>query len=53
MASNKVFVSIPCYRDAEVVPTVRSIINATDHPEHLHFGILLQLDLGKEADQII
>lgn len=41
-----IFISIVSYRDTELLPTIKSLIDNSDCPEHLHFGIVSQ-DLDK------
>lgn len=41
-----IFISIVSYRDTELLPTIKSIIENSDCPEHLHFGVVSQ-DLDK------
>ena len=38
---DKIFIGIPCYRDREVIPTIRSLITSSSNPESLIFGIFL------------
>lgn len=37
-----IFVGIPAYRDPELEPTVRSLIEEAKHPEKLRIGIFIQ-----------
>lgn len=37
-----IFVQIPCYRDAEIVSTIRDCIAKADNPKRLRFGICWQ-----------
>jgi len=41
---SKIFVQIASYRDPELVPTIRDLINKARHPENLTFGICWQRD---------
>jgi hypothetical protein len=37
-----IFISIASYKDTELVPTIKSIIDNADNPEQLHFGVVSQ-----------
>lgn len=42
-----IFISIASYRDTELVPTIKSVLNNADNPEDLFFGVVSQ-DLNKK-----
>jgi len=50
-ASDKqtIFVSIPSYRDPEVVSTIRDLWNKADHPERVVVGVCQQINLEKQS----
>ena len=37
----KIFVSIPCYRDNEILKTIQTLIHSADQPDKLVIGIFL------------
>ena len=39
---NTIFVQIASYRDPQLLPTLRDMINNADHPENLRIGICWQ-----------
>ncbi len=41
-----IFISIASYRDTELVPTIKSIIEKADNPKSIHFGVVSQ-DINK------
>lgn len=45
-----IFVSVASYRDTELVPTIKSLLENADSPELLHFGVLSQDLKGKHPD---
>ena len=45
-----IFISIASYRDAELIKTVKSIIENADRPEDLHFGVVDQDQRNRWAD---
>jgi hypothetical protein len=45
-----IFVSIVSYRDAELVPTIKSVIDNADRPEDLYFGVVSQDDMNSHPD---
>lgn len=45
-----IFVSIASYRDSQLVPTIKSLIDNADNPNDLHFGIVEQERRGKWVD---
>ena len=42
-----IFVSIASYRDTELVPTIKSILNNADNPDEIFLGVVSQ-DLKKK-----
>jgi hypothetical protein len=48
---NTIFVSIPCYRDSELIPTLESIVTQSNRPDLLFIGIFLQVDYSCPEDQ--
>ena len=42
MSKSKIFVQIPAYRDPEVVPTIKDLIDKAKYPDNLTFGICNQ-----------
>lgn len=48
----KIFVGIPCYRDKELLKTLKSIIMGSKKPERLVFGVFLQVDAKDDIDLI-
>ena len=42
-----IFISIASYRDPQLMPTIRSLIDNADNPRDLHFGIVSQDLSGK------
>ena len=45
---NLIFAAIPCYRDPELIPTLRSLITSSADPGKLRIGIYLQIDLEQD-----
>jgi len=45
----KIFVSIPSYRDPEVVATIEDLWKKADHPERVIVGVCQQIDLTKRS----
>lgn len=41
---NKIFVSIASYRDKQLVPTIKDLLEKSSYPENLNFGICWQHD---------
>lgn len=48
LKNNKIFVSIPSYRDNQCSDTLRNIIENADHPENLHIVICQQNSMFDE-----
>ena len=42
-----IFVAIACYRDPELIPTIKSALHNAKNPDRLHFGVAL---IYKEGD---
>ena len=38
-----IFISIACYRDSQVIPTVENAYKNAKHKNHLFFGVYAQL----------
>ena len=51
MKKDKIFIQIAAYRDPELVPTIKSIIQNADNPEHLVFCIALQYEEKDEFNK--
>jgi hypothetical protein len=45
-----IFISIASYKDTELVPTIKSIINNADNSEELHFGVVSQDENKRHPD---
>jgi hypothetical protein len=45
-----IFISIASYKDTELVPTIKSIVNNSANPEDLHFGVISQNNIKKHPD---
>lgn len=45
----RIFVSIPSYRDPEVVATIKDLWKKADHPERVIVGVCQQIDLAKKS----
>ena len=45
-----IFVSIACYRDPEVIPTVRDAYNKAKNKENIIFGVYAQM--GEEDEEL-
>ena len=41
-SNDNIFISIACYRDSELIPTIKSAYETADNPDNLFFGIYLQ-----------
>lgn len=41
-ADAKIFISIACYRDPELLPTLRSLIESAEYPARLHIAVCWQ-----------
>jgi len=52
MKKNKIFVQIASYRDPELLPTLRDLIDKAKNPEHLHICIAHQFDKDDEWDNL-
>ena len=46
---NTIFVSIPTYRDPEVVETIKDLFKKADNPERIIVGVCQQIDLKKSS----
>lgn len=44
-----IFIQVACYRDEEILPTVKSAFEQASHPERVTFGICLQIDPERDA----
>jgi hypothetical protein len=50
--SSTIFVQIASYRDPELLPTIRDLLDNADHPENLRFGIAWQHSPYEAFDDI-
>ena len=41
---NKIFVSIACFMDKDILNTIKDCLEKAEHPENIVFGICLQYD---------
>lgn len=51
LQSDKIFVQIPCYRDPELIPTLKDLFAKAKKPENIFVGICLQYDMHGDADE--
>lgn len=49
-ADATIFVAIPCYRDKELLPTLRSLLEAATEPGRVSIGICLQIDQERDLE---
>lgn len=49
LASDTIFVSIPAYRDPEIIPTLEDLFRKARYPQRVFVGVLQQID--EEKDQ--
>lgn len=49
-ADATIFVAIPCYRDNELLPTLRSLTEAAARPERVSIGVCLQIDQERDLE---
>ena len=52
MSKDKIFVQIACYRDPQLVPTLKDCINKAKHPENLIFSIAWQHSVEDTWDNL-
>ena len=52
MTNNKIFIQIASYRDPQLVPTIKSIIENAKNPKNLVFGIARQFDPSDGFDDL-
>lgn len=45
-----IFVSIASYRDVDINNTIDSLFHNAEHPDSIHIGVFLQIDLGLDKD---
>ena len=48
----KIFVSIPAYRDSETHPTILSLIENASNPDRVYVGVVYQYDTRSERERI-
>lgn len=50
---DKIFIQIASYRDSQLIPTIKDILNTAEHPENLTFGICWQHDETENLNEFI
>jgi hypothetical protein len=50
--TGSIFVAIPCYRDIELIKTLKSLIGQAAHPEKLRIAIFLQIKMSEDFELI-
>ena len=49
-ATELIFVAIPCYRDIEIIKTLKSMISQAKDPQNLRIAVFLQINMSEDFD---